>query len=119
MRNTKNLFRVLVFVLTLFVFENSNAQMVYITTVADSSSINVYTTTVDSLADIFVKNVELAEDANSDGFWFLVTNSSDAQIKVFFTANENESDLKVFYVTDESLVGWKTNNKRYFFKSAQ
>ncbi len=98
---------------------NLFSQQVFIVNSPDSANFKAFVTTVDTLADIFVKNVELLEDANSDGFLFPVTDPLQAELKVYFTTNESESDIKIYYVTDESLVGWKTNNKRYLFKSSQ
>ncbi|MBI5539812.1 MAG: hypothetical protein HY951_07120 [Bacteroidia bacterium] len=95
------------------------SQQVLVVSNPDSANFKAYITSVDSLADIIVMNVETPEDANSDGFLFPVINSTEAQLKVFFTSNENESDIKFLYTTNESLVGWRTNNKRYLFKSAQ
>lgn len=95
------------------------SQQIFVVSNPDSANFKAYVTTVDTLADIIVMNVDLPEEANSDGFLFQVTDSLTAELKIYFTSDENEADVNFFYTMNESLVGWRTNNKRYLFKSAQ
>ncbi|OFY74003.1 MAG: hypothetical protein A2275_06040 [Bacteroidetes bacterium RIFOXYA12_FULL_35_11] len=110
-------FLTLIFVIAaLFLNGALSGQRIYKVTNPQDAHVKVYVTTDINQADIKVKIVDKAADANKDGMWFQTATQAEAMLRVYETTNATEADVKVYYVTEEQQAGWVNASKRQFFK---
>jgi hypothetical protein len=102
---------------TLFLTQETKAQVVYQTEWKSDANVQVYVTEWKSDADLIVYKTTWKSDADkNEGIWYFTEWKSDAKKLLYFTTWKSDADLIIYYTEYKSDAGWKNKDKEHLLQ---